>query len=48
MPLKKLALPGEDKEDTLTSSGIPAALLEGENVNFLSFWRAGFPGYELV
>lgn len=35
MPLEKLALPGEDKEDTLTSSGIPAALLEGKNVKVI-------------
>lgn len=37
MLLKKLALPGEDKEDTLTSSGIPAALLGGENLKVIVF-----------
>lgn len=37
MILKKLALPGEDKEDTLTSSDIPAAWLGGENLTVIFF-----------
>lgn len=37
MLLKKPALPGEDKEHTLTSSGIPAAPLGGKNLKAIFF-----------
>lgn len=46
MPLKKLALPGEDKGDTLTSTDIPAALMGGGNIKvvFSPFGELDFLG----